>query len=107
MGRAQGQIVWADLPEPVGRRPALILTRTDALRRLSNVTVAPLTRTIRGINAEVRLSEADGLPSECVVSLENILTIPAESLDTRIATLNRARMVEVFDAIRFVFAMSR
>jgi mRNA interferase MazF len=107
VARAQGHVVWADLPEPVGRRPALILTRTDALRRLSNVTVAPLTRTIRGINAEVFLSEEDGLPSECAVSLDNILTIPADSLDTRITTLSRDRMAEVFDAIRFVFAMPR
>ena len=102
----QGEIWWADLPAPSGRRPILILTRSDAIPLLTNVTVAPLTRTVRGIPAEVALSVTDGVPTDCAVSLENILTVPQELLARRIAQLSEHKMRAVFDAIRHVFAMN-
>lgn len=84
----------------------LILTRNDAIKHLANVTVAPLTRTIRNIPSEVILSPADGVPSVCAVSLENIMTIRQASLDRAIACLSVERMEQVFGAIRFVFSMT-
>ena len=109
MGRlSQGQIWWANLPAPAGRRPVLVLTRSDALSRLSNATVAPLTRSVREIPSEVPLSPAaDGVPTECAVSLENILTVPRDRLEERIVSLGSERMEQVFDAISYVFAMRR
>lgn len=101
----QGQVHWADLPGPAGRRPVLVLTRTDLLRRLTNVTVAPLTRTIRGLQSEVVLTEEDGFEVACAVSLDNILTIRNAMLERRVAALSPARMAEVFEAVRFTFAM--
>lgn len=103
----QGQVHWAELPPPAGRRPVLILTRSDALRRLTNVTVAPLTRTIRGLESEVVLSEQDGFKDACAVSLDNIFTVRSVAPKRRIATLGPERMAEVLDTIRFVFAMPR
>jgi mRNA-degrading endonuclease toxin of MazEF toxin-antitoxin module len=41
----------------------LILTRDSALEFLGEVTVAPVTSTIREIPSEVLLTEADGVPS--------------------------------------------
>jgi len=102
---AQGEIWWVNLPAPAGRRPALIITRSSALPHLSNVTVAPLTRTARGIASEVRLTRTDRVPTDCVVSLENILTIPQALVQKQITMLKPARMLEVFSAIRFVFDM--
>lgn len=99
---AQGEIWWADLPAPAGRRPVLVLTRTAALPHLSNATI---TRTRRGLRAEVDLTRADGVPTDCTVSLENILTIPQGALRRRIATLGAAKLTDVFHAIHFVFAM--
>lgn len=101
----QGDIYWANLPGPAGRRPVVILTRTAAIPRLTNVTVAPLTRTRRGIPAEVDLDPSDGVPTACTVTLENILTIPKSTLGRRIALLRKERLQAIFAAIRFVFAM--
>ena len=42
----QGEIRWADLPPPANRRPVLVLTRSDAIGHMTNVTVAPLTRAV-------------------------------------------------------------
>jgi mRNA interferase MazF len=103
---AQGQVWWVNFSAPAGRRPALVLTRTPALRHLSNATVAPITRTARGIPAEVSLTPAiDGVPSPCVVSLEGITSVSQTLLDRPISVLSASRMAEVFAAIRFVFAM--
>lgn len=101
----QGEIWWADLPGPAGRRPVVILTRTSALARLTNVTVGPVTRTVRQIPSEVPLSPDDGLPSVCAVSLDNLVTIRRAALDRRITTLSAGKLQEVFEAIHFVFNM--
>src|SRR3712207_990434 len=69
--KAQGQVWWANLPDPLGWRPVLILTRTDALPRLLYATVAPLSRTIRGIDSEVVLEPDDGVPTRSAVTLDN------------------------------------
>ena len=84
---AQGQIWWAELPAPAGRRPVLILTRSEAIPRLANVTVAPITRSVRGIASEVFLTPEDGPPTECVVSLDNIVTVRKSILHRRITAL--------------------
>lgn len=101
----QGEVRWANLPAPAGRRPVLVLTRSDALQHVTNVTVAPLTRTIRGIDSEVVLSPAHGVPTVCAVSVDNIMTVRRVTLDRCIVVLPDDAMKEVFDAIRFVFAM--
>ncbi len=77
----QGEVWWADLPQPVGRRPVLVLTRSDAIPVLANVTVAPLTRSIR-------CSSGGGVtdPLRDDTSSPNSFQIIAESL---FAHLNR------------------
>lgn len=101
----QGEIWWADLPIPVGRRPVLILTRSVALPHLTNVTVAPLTRTVRHIKAEAVISPADGVPELSAANMDNLLTIPKHRLDRRITTVSAETMADVHRAIRHVFAL--
>jgi mRNA interferase MazF len=59
--------------------PVVVLTRDEALPRLRNVVVALVTRTIRGIETEVQLGPAEGMPVECAVSLDNLRTVPKAS----------------------------
>jgi len=101
----QGEIWWADLPSPVARRPVLVLTRSNALSQMSNVTVAPLTRTVRNIKSEVVLSPEQGVPSICAITMDNILTIRKAVLYKKIVSLSDNMMHEVFKAIRFALAM--
>ena len=102
----QGQVHWANLPPPAGRRPVLVLTRSDAVNQLSGVTVAPLSRTIRHLDSEVILTPDLGLPSLCAVSLDSIVTLPRTLLDQPLLALDDQTMSEVFAAIRFTFAMA-
>lgn len=101
----QGEVWWAELPAPAGRRPVVILTRNDAIPVLAHVTVAPLTRTIRGIPTEVELTEADGVPTRSAITLDNILTIPQSDLSSRITSLDADVMNAVFEAIHHAFGM--
>jgi mRNA interferase MazF len=50
---------------------------------LSNVTVAAVTGTIRGLPTEVPLGREHGLSRECVVNCDNLFTIPKPALGRR------------------------
>lgn len=94
----RGDVRWVELPDE-GRRPALVLTRAAAIPAMRKVTVAFLTRTIRDIPTEVPLGEEDGMPEECVVSLDNVRTVPRALLGDAIASLGGRRMHEVCGAL--------
>jgi mRNA interferase MazF len=95
---ARGEVCWLELADE-GRRPVLVLTRDEAIPALRNVVVALVTRTIRGIPSEVQLSESDDMPQDCVVSLDNLRTVPHALLTERITQLPPERMDEVCRAM--------
>ena len=97
----KGEIWWARLRPPAGRRPVLLLSRDEAYAVRTAVTVAPLTTTMRGIPVEVPLGEADGVPRRCAVNLDSILTIPMSYLEERITRLSSAKLEEVHRALFF------
>jgi mRNA interferase MazF len=102
----RGEVWWAQLPDPAGRRPVVLLSRDSAYRVRSAVTVAPVTRTIRNIPVEVLLDQKDGLPSRCVVNLDDVTTISKSFLKERIAALSAERMQQIDDAIRFALDLA-
>jgi hypothetical protein len=67
----RGEVWWADLPPPTGRRPVVLLSRDEAYAVRALVTVASVTTRIRSIPAEVPLGPEDGLPRDCVANLDN------------------------------------
>jgi len=79
----QYEIWWADLPVPVGRRPVLLLTRSEAYAYLNKAIVAEITTTIRGIPQEVRLGEFEGLEPS-VVNFDNIHVVAKRLLFSRL-----------------------
>jgi mRNA interferase MazF len=78
---ARGDVFWADLGPPAGRRPICVLTRDAAIAVLHTVTCAPITRTIRGIRSEVEVGRGEGLPETSVISCDNVVTVPQSVLD--------------------------
>lgn len=95
---SRGDICWVEQPnEKV--RPALVLTREAAIPVLRQVTVAYLTTQIRGIPTEVRLDVGDGVPRECVISMDNLGTVSRSLLSEPITTLSGPRMHEVCRAL--------
>ena len=79
----RGEVWWAELPAPAGRRPVLLLSRDEAYTIRDFVTVAPVTTRVRHIPSEVSLGTGDGLPKACVVNLDTITTIGKSRLRRR------------------------
>jgi mRNA interferase MazF len=97
----RGEVWWAELASPVGRRPVVLLSRDSAYRVRTSVTVGVITRTIRNIPVEVPLDVNDGMPQDCVVNLDDILTIPKDRLVERITTLSSQKMIAIARAVIF------
>ena len=94
----RGEVWWYELPE-AGRRPGCVLTRQAAIPVLNALLVAPATRTVRSIPSEVRLGTADGMPADCALSFDNLLTVPKTLLVERITTLSQERLPELCAAL--------
>lgn len=97
----RGEVRWYRFSRPDKRRPVLILSRDSAIGVLGEVTIAPITSTLRDIPSEVRLTEADGMSRDCAVNLDHMQTVSKAKLGARILRLSPERMREVARAIRF------
>lgn len=97
----RGEVWWANLPQPSGRRPVLLLSRDSAYERRTSITVAPITRTTRGIPVEVSLDQRDGMPVPCVANTDDLVTIPKTLLQERVSILSRDKMNQVARAVIF------
>jgi mRNA-degrading endonuclease toxin of MazEF toxin-antitoxin module len=95
----RGEVWWAHLLGPAGRRPVLILSRDSMPQGRGEITVAYCTTTIRNRPVDVVLTTKDGMPSAGVVNLDSINTIPKCYLRYRMCSLSAAKMLEVKAAI--------
>lgn len=103
---ARGDIVWADLGEPAGRRPVCVLTRDPAIEVLTAITCAPITRTIRGIKSEVEVGPAEGLPPVSAISCDNLITVPIAVLDAEaVGRLDLDGRIRLDAALRYALAI--
>ena len=102
----RGEIRWYTFAKPDKKRPVLVLTRGPALDFLGEVTVAPITRTVRDIPSEVVLDADDGLPGRCAVNLDHVQTVTQTKLGRTIAELPGARWPEVEAALLFALGFS-
>ena len=101
----RGEIWWAELVPPAGRRPVLLLSRNEAYLVRELVTVAPVTTRIRNIPSEVPLGLEDGLPKSCVINLDTISTIAKSSLSERLIILSAEKVKAVETALHFSLGM--
>lgn len=88
----RGEIWFAATPG--GDRPVLVLTRDPVAGRIGSVVVAALTRTRRGLVSELELTQADGVPTDSVVNLDDLHTIPRATFRRKVTALSPARMAE-------------
>jgi mRNA interferase MazF len=99
---ARNEIYWADLGPPAGRRPVCVLTRDAAAVVLTALTCAPITRTIRGIRPEVEIGPEHGLPQACVISCDNVITIPKDAFDPEpVGRLDEVTRADLDRALRY------
>lgn len=97
----RGGIYWYTFKAPDKRRPVLILTRDSIIPFLNELTIAPITTTLRDIPSEVALSVADGVPGDCAVNCDHLQTVPKARIGKLITTLDPGTLGQVSRAIAF------
>lgn len=93
-----GEVWWYE-PPSLARRPFLVLTRPVACEWLNQLLAVPATRTIRDIPTEVRLDRDDGMPAECVLTLDNVTLVRPVFFTSRLTTLGAGVMRRVCGAL--------
>ena len=93
---SQGDVCWAELPEPTGagpgfRRPVVVV-QGDALNRsrLATVVCVPLTSNLRWADApgNVLLTAAmTGLPRDSVANVSQVVALDRALLDERVGRI--------------------
>jgi mRNA interferase MazF len=84
-------------------RPVLVLTREMVIPQRTQITVAPVTSTVRGLSVEIPVGQANGLGHDSVVNCDNIVTIPKTALGERIGYLLPPQETALTAAIHAAF----
>jgi mRNA interferase MazF len=71
------------------------------LEYLGEVTIAPVTSTIRDIPSEVLLTKSDGMPKDCAVNFDHIQTVSKKRIGSLLISLSPEKIEEVKSAILF------
>ena len=85
-------------PPPVARRDTAEFER---------VIVVPATRTIRGIDTEVVLTEDDGMPTACALNFDHVSLARKERLGAILTSLDESRWGEVERALLVACGFAR
>ena len=101
----RGEIRWYKFTLPDKKRPVLIITRNSVLDYLGEVTIVPITTTIRDIPSEVFLSQSDGMPKDCAINCDHIQTVSKGKIGALVTTLNQAKLIQVQKAITFALEL--
>lgn len=108
---SQGEIWWADLPDPTGsgpgfRRPVVIVQGDSFNRsRLATVVCVPLTSNTKWANAPGNVllsSRLTGLAKESVANVSQIVSLDKTLLTDRLGKLPRTKLGLVLSGIDIV-----
>lgn len=95
----RGDVWWYE-PQDARPRPVCVITRDPAIQMLKRVLVVPATTRSRQIPSEVELDRRlDGMPRDCVLSLDNAQVVEKALLTRRMTRLRPAKMREVCRAL--------
>jgi mRNA interferase MazF len=97
----RGEIRWYKFKAPDKKRPVLVLTRDSVLEYLGEVTVAPITSTVRDIPSEVFLTKQNGMTKDCAINCDHIQTVPKGKIGSLITALSKDKLEQVREAIHF------
>ena len=104
-GIAWGDIRLVQFERPDKTRPCVILTRTSAIPYLNALTVAPVSRTLRGAPTEIALGVDVGLKTESAANLHAVQTVRKERVGRFIGSLDPSRKAEIRRALLFALEL--
>ena len=100
----RGEIWTYRFKAPDKELSVLILTRPEMIGVLNTVTVAALTRTIRGVASEVVVAEECGLKERSAINLHHLFTIPQSGIRRFIGSVSEPTMWAVRGALLHALA---
>lgn len=98
---SQGEVWWADLPEPSGSAPGfrrpVVVVQGEAFNRsqISTVVCVPLTSNLRWAEAPGNVplaSKVTGLSQDSVANVSQLVTLDKSSLTDRVGKLSKAKL---------------
>lgn len=107
----QGEVWWADLPDPVAsgpgfRRPVVIVQGEGLNRsRIATVVCVPLTSNLRWADApgNVRLpARSTGLSKDSVANVSQILALDRSVLSEQTGRLTRSQIEQILTGIDLI-----
>jgi len=108
---AQGDVCWADLPEPAGsgpgfRRPVLVV-QGDAFNRsrVATVVCVPLTSNLKWAEAPGNVllpARSSGLSKESVANVSQIVALDRALLTERVGRISKKQLELVFAGLDIV-----
>jgi mRNA interferase MazF len=108
---AQGEIWWADLPEPIGSGPGLrrpiIVVQGDAFNRtrIATVVCVPMTGNLSWANAPGNLlltAASTGLPHDSVANVSQIVAVDRRLLTDLVGRVSTQQLAGVLAGIDIV-----
>lgn len=108
---SQGEVWWADLPDPVGsgpgfRRPVLVVQGNELNRsRIRTVVAVPLTSNLKWANAPCNAllpAGMTGLPQDSVANVSQLVSLDRSLLTERVGILSQTMLELVLSGIDIV-----
>lgn len=99
---SRGDVVAVVLPGRYGKPRPAVVVQHDAFEALPSVTLLPLTSDIRGlplVRVPVEASSGTGLRIASEVQIDKIMTVPKDTLGSRIGALDTLTMHRVDEAL--------
>lgn len=110
---SQGDVVWAEMPEPSGsgpgfRRPVVVIQGNPLNRsRLATVVCVPLTSNLKWADAPGNVllpAGLTGLPRDSVANVSQVVAIDRELLAERTGQLPKRQLDRLFTGLDIVLA---
>jgi mRNA interferase MazF len=98
----RGEVWWANVDK---RRPVVLISRQEAYELRALVIVAPATTTVREYAVEIKLGKREGLPRDCVVNCDWLVTVPKQDPIERAGVLASAKLAQLDEALRFALGL--
>ena len=108
---AQGDVWWADLPDPAGsgpgfRRPVVVV-QGDAVNRsrIATVVCVPLTSNLRWADASGNVSltaRVTGLPRDSIANVSQVITLDKSLLTDQVGRLPRRKLQLILAGIDII-----
>ena len=111
---AQGEVWWADLPEPAGSEPGyrrpVVVVQSDAFNRsqIATIVCVPLTSNVRCADAPGNVllpAKSTGLDKDSVANVSQVITIDRDFLSEPAGRVRGQLLRDVDNGLRLVLGL--